>query len=731
MDQFGDRKGWDGHTQGREQENEFFHTNKILDSKDFAKVIKKSENTGEKPIFTNKNEKNSDITLVSTGAFLGLFLSASVLASEIDWDASNLVINFAPEISGGQMLECFGSTGPNIVKSLSELGLSDSNTTLSFDNTNPCFRIAGTYNVSIELWDTAGNSATEVHPEFVIKAADPDAGTSSFSGGCVGKVADSIDTCDFNLTLKDEFENLVTQVGTVQIFSPTGEVSDQANQGTKFREGLQMEGVSFPNTASTEFAGILNNGEGVFHLSALAPSVQWTNGTVEGDKYLVKYELQPMQFQINTPSIDDNGNVESNFAVANVIDQEMDVQFIPPFQIIPTLPADEYVTLDEAFDVDFNLSAVEQEPSDFSKFSDIKAVGIENIEGHNFVDENNVNTLPPTFDYGAVSTLPVAHILQPRITAAEDDIDANFSVVSMISYLLGGQTITYPAGGFGLPETLGVEDELNADPVIKLVGYADDSAEIEILGFAVEGGSLRGKDDEQMFLLEGGTGDRMAHIGAIDETDIRSAVSRNAFELVRGAEATTFADDNVVVKEGDVILSEVLGGSATAPSGKNTLVVKNGNLIITQDLTYADPANDSFGVMLINDATESMPAKGNIFVRDNVQKIVGTYYADGGIMANAGTDVLNGNSSASSNQLLLTGMLLTKNTKGGSISLDTDTGQYYTPWEEAEKSVAKRYDLDYVRRYNSNTTEGKIEGQSRFHFILPNGQKQSGALRHR
>jgi hypothetical protein len=91
--------------------------------------------------------------------------------------------------------------------------------------------------------------------------------------------------------------------------------------------------------------------------------------------------------------------------------------------------------------------------------------------------------------------------------------------------------------------------------------------------------------------------------------------------------------------------------------------------------------------------------------------MVGTYYADGGLMTNDTTppDV---DSSINAEvhddlytQLLLTGTLFSQNTLGGSMILPPEG--YFLPWGRTDEMTdARKYDLHYVRRYQPTLLDG-------------------------
>jgi len=203
-------------------------------------------------------------------------------------------------------------------------------------------------------------------------------------------------------------------------------------------------------------------------------------------------------------------------------------------------------------------------------------------------------------------------------------------------------------------------------------------------------------------------------LGGVSSVDIREDVLRNATVLTRGLAPinalgantnfninTSFSGDVAYVKGGTVTL---VGSSFS--SGVKTLVIEDGNLFIPNDLSYAS-IDDSLGVIMINSDPNSR-ITGNIFVKNTVQRVVGTYYADGSLLStdvNANpqeSDTINNRSLTNVDdpnaplglQLLLEGTILSRNTLGGAL-LDPPV----TPWGLDTQEAAIKYDLHFVRRY--------------------------------
>ncbi|PID70597.1 hypothetical protein CSB37_00715 [bacterium DOLZORAL124_38_8] len=205
-------------------------------------------------------------------------------------------------------------------------------------------------------------------------------------------------------------------------------------------------------------------------------------------------------------------------------------------------------------------------------------------------------------------------------------------------------------------------------------------------------------------------------LSGISQTDVRENITRNAFALVR--ESNNIKESNVDLTtspdapfgvDGVLIVKEKnvkIGGKL--PSGKKTVVIVDGNLLIADNTYYGNEANDSFGVILINTDTQTVPpSTGNIFVYSTVQNIRGSFFADGGFVNTSTVNLSNLNVDnidlTSDKQLRLVGALLTMNTVGGAAK-NTNDPYLYHPWGMEPKGssqlISPKYDLLYIRNLN-------------------------------
>jgi len=684
----------------------------------------------------------------------GLFLLAPLLVfaedlinipGGLDWTTSTIRIEFTRPVVGETIINtpafsCFGAETNPATEFLSTLNFEEGGYSQEINN---CFQQAGNYTVTITLKDTAGNSSDPTVYNFQILPSTPDVGQTSFTAeNCTSfngenvKRANNKDECEISLTLKDSFGNPVYQIEEAKLWSEDDEEinNTDANTATSFRNGLKYENIdgnyeTIPKEKPLEDSNLTLFARGAksFDITALAPSIAKYG-------FLSQLVERVLNFSIEVPEIDEEGNSSENkltldlnipLVFKNLFSVNIDGEILPwerdsgapvtleinqqdiyneiePSEIILTNRNPEHISYYNPANLE-NCSLV---------CPDVLPEGEICISCQPIINNNH------TFDDPIPEvTLPV--IANPPDWNQEAIIDgnSNLSFTADITYSIGDEIVSYPAGGVSLSAELNDGLDPEAEDVENLIGYGGNELNLQIIGADIEGGIMGDKDDMVIQAVNGE--DSTFTVGGISAQDLRENINENATRLIRGNsntqaedfdEGVWFEDSNVAIVDGDVNMPE----DVTLPAGKNTLIIKNGNLIIENNLVYANPENDSFGVILINDNPTKYPAKGNIFVRPTVTKLVGTYFADGGIMttndgepdARTGNNNQNGNT----NQLVLTGTLFTKNTLGGSI-LKRD-GAFHTPWgptesdSAAEKTTARNYDLHFVRRYPGIEGEG-------------------------
>jgi hypothetical protein len=290
------------------------------------------------------------------------------------------------------------------------------------------------------------------------------------------------------------------------------------------------------------------------------------------------------------------------------------------------------------------------------------------------------------------------------------------------------------------------------------------------VGADIEGQMLAGEDF--IFYTQEQTRN-VQNLGSVTVDDIRKPIDESARQLTFGMQPNTQPstiprlEENtpeVLYFEGQNVVLGTVGQTITV-EGEHTILIKNGNLLIRSDLEYAHPES-SLGVILLNDSPYSnypvgedrgSQNQGNLFVHKDVQKLVGTYYADGPILttqvvqpeaawtlsdtedhqARLDPDPENG----FTRQLILEGGLFTRNTLGGSWFIEDviESHQLRDPWGvpigdgsyAAENlDIAYVYDLHFVRRYTpvvhpqncTRDTQGNCDPNPHSFVIRPDGR---------
>lgn len=666
-----------------------------------------------------------------------LFFPALVQAAAgIDWEASFMQVEFSAESGAVPPLSCFGFTdrsaeagpcnsyaGPSDVcvwQDLDSLGYSDENEAPEITD---CYQQAGDYRVTVQLIDFAGNQSTPIVDDFVVQAGVPDANTSvlradddcsDLSLGATGGVAGTADNvCSLTLEVKDQFGNPVTQLQgqTVTVYSEAEFPSDANSGDLNFRTGTKINDQFVPDNAGSALSFTLGNDDLVsttFDITAWAPSLR-----IVGD-VLASNEPFAYDLKFTLPTVDDLGSLD--LANTNLFEFE---QYAPQLGFAPwaTVLLD-VLTTPQQYVLDV------QTPFEITRNLLLPTTGGPNNPFNVFL---TVHDLDPTLQIIGLNFDPVATLIDSatesiistlRVAGDNAQTGSDISFSSRIAYDIvdgGTRTISYPSGaiGTGLGST---GDNLDGSAV-----------STTLIGVSVEGKILGSNDAVVINDPSAFNGVQISEGESL--VDIRREVFENAVRITRSLDSKTsnanevvdfdndwFDNENVAyVLDKDVVITNS-GAPLNLPPGQNTLVIQNGNLIIEDDLNYADN-NDSFGFILINDSIEPEPATGNVFIKDDLTQIVGTYFAEGGlisipdslIIVDTGDVTLadGDNGDATNNkQLIIEGTILTHNTLGGGI-FQLTSNAYITPWETTPDSTtdsqerATRYDLHFMRAYSA------------------------------
>jgi len=349
------------------------------------------------------------------------------------------------------------------------------------------------------------------------------------------------------------------------------------------------------------------------------------------------------------------------------------------------------------------------------------------------------------------------HYHKPYYTEMTLDSDA-FEKVRFSN----GNVFVYGAGENGwrcssftptvAPGVAEIEDEVSVGIGMRISLIDTDDNNRRESFFSSTSTNCKIKDDEPRADIEGNVqaglesvalaGGESRHNSLVSDnvaTDVRQSITERAYSLIRGITSVNpnvlpndwlqnLKGEEVTVVKGNLTISgpiNISGGFLTKKT--HTIIVIDGNLLITDDLSYgAHISKSSLGVILLNsDLTESGFAKddddrkvgyknGNIFIDNDVQRVVGTYYADGSLVSvnnnyyeinNTGivpSDWDDLDDTKLNKQLVLEGFLFSRNTLGGALKVNEEE-QFYTPWGNTEgmygENIAKKFDFHYTRRH--------------------------------
>lgn len=198
------------------------------------------------------------------------------------------------------------------------------------------------------------------------------------------------------------------------------------------------------------------------------------------------------------------------------------------------------------------------------------------------------------------------------------------------------------------------------------------------------------------------------NISDISMLEQRTLLRRNAYTYVRSMESDKVVN-RVKYVEWDVTITQSPSSSTTKTTERyETLVVVNGNVTITGNLT-----GSTLWIIVLQDGydannTSKAMSGWNVFITPNVTNINAIIYADGGIVsANASGSPYTADSVARTSALLnaleIKWSIFTRNTIGGAI-LKSEAGVANRPYilpggtQTNSFDTAMIYDLNYLRR---------------------------------
>ncbi len=707
--------------------------------------------------------------LISAFGFLlipSLVYGIGVPTSGIDWEASMISIQSfdAAHPTHEANFSCFGG-------GFSDLPISRSLQEMAFSNTSPgpendsglitgssCFQQAGEYQLQISLVDNAGNIGTAESYLLTVRPAEADSllttirpiayeketdnpAIGTLNGNttdCTAErlVANAEDDCQLQVSLRDEFGNVVVvnrPLGRMAI--PGRDINNRDLNTFADAEGVFIDGLRLNDSLNNPSFRTDNDGNFNFTVSALAPSIDIITSPIDAAFKLSQIIPRNTPFEFPIPAIADDGSTSGTTTVT----KSADLQFEPWVKLFlsdnapsggsASAPNEPLYFLLGDTKVLYAFAGTMLDhflPSGF----DVFVKGFNRPVGLFFEDEDltsgfgdiDGDTVPEglriSLAGNATSRSEDFETILKSASGLSSDENVAFGSKIRHSYREGSstKTVLYPGGNLG--SSIGPDPAFPAVtlPVDSIPGGTPGTATALLVGADIEGKVLANQDVRAV----NDANAKFVTVGGITAVDIREDVTRNAEVITRGSNSVNSPGSNINFNinsgwTGDVAYFEDATVTLTGASspmvfdqGQKTIVIRDGNLFIPDDLIYGPGFDDSLGVILINSTVNNLDL-GHIFVKNDVQRLVGTYYAEGSILStDAITDPQHTDTIANREltnmddpnaplglQLLLEGTILTRNTLGGAL-LDPP----FTPeGPTTEQDEAIKYDLHFVRRY--------------------------------
>ncbi|MCK5461123.1 hypothetical protein KAI58_04005 [Candidatus Gracilibacteria bacterium] len=652
--------------------------------------------------------------------------------SGIDWNTSTI------NIIGPISLSTVG------IGNITSAGISFDPITkiIFFDNSTDIFEKIGTYSINLEIKDPAGNTLTHdeignpvniTNLQVKIKSSETII-TNNNGTDCTGIVlANNDDVCIFPIEIKDRFGNGVDTTTFEAVFDiqdMNGSYNLIDNTQEAFINGLRFNyggiGSSITTNNKITFKSKADKTQDI-SIKAIAPSIEIITGL--SGSYLTKPIERSADIIFFIPKINPDGTV---CAACTKIEYRItsSLDFKPWVKASLSDNQNGQFSYGDAIHLYIN-STTENAGKNLPNNLKTEISGY-TPSGLYFSNE----ALPYTMYFDEdPNNDPIYYSKELNFSTHLNSLgglveELNIAFSSMVEHdVLDNwgtvRTIEYPGGNLG--NKVGNDNlfsGLDCTIIPIPIGCNEGDVSSIVVGADIEGQILT-EGTNFTYQEDGSSGKSgITRMGNISATDIREEITQNTYELIRGLSAETNTTLNnldlgineVKYFDSDVTLSGII-------SGKGTIVIKDGNLIINNNLVYNNDVTDSLGVILINSSAKSHPTTGNIYVKPTVQNIVGTYFADGGFMSvdNLGNpdniDREDEDSAILKKQLLLNGTLLTRNTFGGAMF---NISGFLDPWgtppgidSTAKRKIAQKYDLHFVRRYKqSGDIDPTIKGSA-------------------
>ncbi|MCB9809385.1 hypothetical protein H6771_00175 [Candidatus Peribacteria bacterium] len=648
----------------------------------------------------------------------------------------SLQVSFNPAEPGTSMT-CMGQTGSTVTFPLAlwQGGMTLLNSPNS--TADRCFTAAGTYTIEglSSSGSTSGSKTVTVMP------GSP--GAVSQSQSCT-VYADGADSCLWSLPLRDPYGNTLTQLeGTTMTTSITADaLTPEANLATSFADGLRnaSTGTALLTTPQTL---TMTGGTIGQAIAAIAPSIVHPVQSGQTIITLSQVVENGLSYTVWVPRITPDGTPHST--AITPLQRRVLLTALPLASLTPSL---ELLQIGEE-------NTLTLTPDYALQMSATPGITLDVLQLRTSMDQlTQLSYSAEALPYSILGPIDTSDLTPYEVPTTPTEVapyvysGEPLDFYTLAQYTVGGKTVRYYSGGM---DVSGVAEETCEE----IWGYNCDVASMAQYGFAVEAGHLiASPTTSEIDTAPGTSTDRIARTTGL-ETLHRADAIRSLPLLYTGLDGTEamsafWNGQNALLYENeDVTLLGTTGVGTTRgiryisqlPAGHQVLLIRNGNLLIADDL-LPSTTTSTLHIYLLNDTQAPFPATGNVFIEDDVRRLHAHIYADGALLRvpenttmplSDWSSVITGAEDATA-QLLVVGSLSTQNTVGGSTVKDQTTTQpqLHTPWgslldspemltgtvwdgQEAE-AVSAAYDLSRLRRYRPGGSECTYATE-----VLPNG----------
>lgn len=307
------------------------------------------------------------------------------------------------------------------------------------------------------------------------------------------------------------------------------------------------------------------------------------------------------------------------------------------------------------------------ELDDFKTF--IKPVDEQNTTIQNLSDISGLTTKNPKFTWRINTSLTATSLWEPWIKIS--NISNQTPII--ISYILWGENVKY---------YLSADDLATSREVIKLENSKDSFLWVKVIW------SLQWWWKSELTWQQ-------SNISDLSVSSLRSSIRKNAFDYVKNMK------NNQILNKVKYVVWDV---TISWDLPYETLIVKDGNIIISWDLNLQDK---KLWLVVLKDryvVSSDYSWKWNVYINPNVKRINAIIYADGWVISSdsSSNPYLTDSATRTSqlnNQLYIKGTLFTRNTIGWAMLA---WWSYILPWwsKTSNFDIAMIYDLNFTRRWN-------------------------------